>query len=134
MSFVQLGSGRPPRLEYVQALVDFGAALRRRNKRVAARVPLRQALELASEALADVDPDGRVLHGCHEDLADLVRHEVFDHQLREHVRVARRRVDGVEARIARGAVVGVMVPLVAARGRRSAGSFPTRSAVCSVRR
>jgi DNA-binding CsgD family transcriptional regulator len=37
----------PARLELARALVDLGAALRRRGERVAAREPLRRALDLA---------------------------------------------------------------------------------------
>jgi DNA-binding NarL/FixJ family response regulator len=48
---VDLLAGTPARLEYVRALVDLGAALRRRNHRAAARQPLARALELA-------EPDG----------------------------------------------------------------------------
>jgi DNA-binding CsgD family transcriptional regulator len=50
---VRLGEAGPPRLEYTQALIDLGAALRRDNQRAAAREPLRQALELASRGRAD---------------------------------------------------------------------------------
>ncbi len=48
---VDLLDGTPARLEYVRALVDLGAALRRGNHRAAARHPLARALELA-------EPDG----------------------------------------------------------------------------
>jgi DNA-binding CsgD family transcriptional regulator len=41
------GGKYPPRLEQIHALLDYGAALRRHNKRAAAREPLRRALELA---------------------------------------------------------------------------------------
>jgi DNA-binding CsgD family transcriptional regulator len=55
---VTIGEGEPPRLEYVHALVDLGAALRRANHRSAARDPLRKGLELSyrggATALADV--------------------------------------------------------------------------------
>ena len=55
---VTIGKGGPPRLEYVHALVDLGAALRRANHRSAARDPLRKGLELSyrggATALADV--------------------------------------------------------------------------------
>jgi DNA-binding CsgD family transcriptional regulator/tetratricopeptide (TPR) repeat protein len=44
---VRTGDRYPPRLEYIQALVDLGGALRRSNQRMAAREPLRQALELS---------------------------------------------------------------------------------------
>ena len=40
----------PARLEYVHALTDLGAALRRRNQRAAAREPLRLALDLAQRS------------------------------------------------------------------------------------
>jgi DNA-binding NarL/FixJ family response regulator len=44
---VATGDGEPPRLEHIRALLDLGAALRRANQRVAAREPLRRALELS---------------------------------------------------------------------------------------
>jgi DNA-binding CsgD family transcriptional regulator len=44
---VQTGERYPVRLEYVHALVELGAALRRANKRAAAREPLRTAIELS---------------------------------------------------------------------------------------
>jgi DNA-binding CsgD family transcriptional regulator len=44
---VRIGRGAPPRLEYMTALVDLGAATRRANQRSAARHPLRMGLELA---------------------------------------------------------------------------------------
>ena len=44
---VKVGRAAPPRLEYINALVDLGAATRRANQRTAARHPLRTALELA---------------------------------------------------------------------------------------
>jgi DNA-binding CsgD family transcriptional regulator len=40
----------PARLEYAHALVDYGAALRRRGDRAAARTPLRHGLDLAAAA------------------------------------------------------------------------------------
>ncbi|MFZ0091263.1 MAG: AAA family ATPase [Solirubrobacteraceae bacterium] len=46
---VALGAEAPPRLEYLHALVDLGAATRRANRRAAARQPLTTALELARE-------------------------------------------------------------------------------------
>ncbi|MBV9310698.1 MAG: helix-turn-helix transcriptional regulator [Solirubrobacterales bacterium] len=49
---VRLGEQAPPRLEYVQALIELGAELRRQNQRAAARAPLRQALELATRGEA----------------------------------------------------------------------------------
>jgi DNA-binding CsgD family transcriptional regulator len=53
---VRIGRAVPPRLEYMNALVDLGAATRRANQRTAARHPLRQGLEFAErggvEALA----------------------------------------------------------------------------------
>jgi DNA-binding CsgD family transcriptional regulator len=44
---VRVGRAAPPRLEYVNALVDLGAATRRANQRTAARHPLRMGVELA---------------------------------------------------------------------------------------
>jgi DNA-binding CsgD family transcriptional regulator len=44
---VATGEKHPPRLEHIRALLDLGAALRRANQRVAAREPLRRALELS---------------------------------------------------------------------------------------
>ena len=44
---VRVGRAGPPRLEYMIALVDLGAATRRANQRTAARPPLRRGLELA---------------------------------------------------------------------------------------
>jgi DNA-binding CsgD family transcriptional regulator len=43
----------PAKLARARALLELGAALRRRNKRAEAREPLRQALELATEGGAD---------------------------------------------------------------------------------
>ena len=45
---VDTGERYPARLDYIQALVDLGAALRRANRRAAAREPLRRGLELSS--------------------------------------------------------------------------------------
>jgi len=45
---VRIGERYPPRLEYIYALVDLGAALRRANKRQAAREPLQTGLELSN--------------------------------------------------------------------------------------
>jgi DNA-binding NarL/FixJ family response regulator len=44
---VEAGDRYPPRLEHLRALIDLGAALRRANRRAAAREPLRRALELS---------------------------------------------------------------------------------------
>ncbi|HYB23036.1 MAG TPA: LuxR C-terminal-related transcriptional regulator [Solirubrobacteraceae bacterium] len=44
---VRVGRAAHPRLEYMNALVDLGAATRRANQRTAARHPLRKGLELA---------------------------------------------------------------------------------------
>ncbi len=44
---VALGADAPPRLDTVIALVDYGAALRRANRRAEARTPLQQAVDLA---------------------------------------------------------------------------------------
>jgi DNA-binding CsgD family transcriptional regulator len=46
---VRVGRAAPPRLEYVHALLDLGAATRRANQRTAARHPLRSGLELAEQ-------------------------------------------------------------------------------------
>lgn len=54
---VARGEDCGPRLEHTQALLDYGAELRRSNQRAAARLPLRRALDLAHRggalALAD---------------------------------------------------------------------------------
>jgi DNA-binding CsgD family transcriptional regulator len=47
---VEMGDGYGRRLEHIQALIDLGAALRRANRRAAAREPLTRALELARPA------------------------------------------------------------------------------------
>jgi DNA-binding NarL/FixJ family response regulator len=44
---VRIGQRYPVRLEYIHALVELGAALRRANERAAARRPLRKGLELS---------------------------------------------------------------------------------------
>jgi DNA-binding CsgD family transcriptional regulator len=44
---VAVGESSPPRLETIRALVDLGSALRRANKRSAAREPLQRAADLA---------------------------------------------------------------------------------------
>jgi DNA-binding CsgD family transcriptional regulator/tetratricopeptide (TPR) repeat protein len=44
---VELGESQPPRLETITALVDYGAALRRTNRRADARGPLQRAVDLA---------------------------------------------------------------------------------------
>ena len=44
---VRIGRAAPPRFEFINALVDLGAATRRANQRRAARPPLRKGLELA---------------------------------------------------------------------------------------
>jgi DNA-binding CsgD family transcriptional regulator len=44
---VATGDDDSPRLEHIRALLELGAALRRANQRVAAREPLRRALELS---------------------------------------------------------------------------------------
>ncbi len=43
----KLADGAPPRLETIRTLVELGAALRRANKRVAAREPLQRAADMA---------------------------------------------------------------------------------------
>lgn len=60
---VDLLGDSPARLEHGRALVDLGAALRRTNRRAAARAPLRRALDMAERS------DMRVL-------ADRARHEL----------------------------------------------------------
>ncbi|MGN6169553.1 MAG: LuxR C-terminal-related transcriptional regulator [Solirubrobacteraceae bacterium] len=60
---VTIGEGGPPRLEYMHALVDLGAALRRANHRMDARDPLRRGLELS-------------YRGGATNLADLARTEL----------------------------------------------------------
>jgi DNA-binding CsgD family transcriptional regulator len=47
---VEIGDGYGRRLEHIHALVDLGAALRRSNRRAAAREPLVRALDLARSA------------------------------------------------------------------------------------
>jgi DNA-binding CsgD family transcriptional regulator len=46
----ELGQAAAPRLETIRALVDFGAALRRANRRTAAREPLQQAADAAAHS------------------------------------------------------------------------------------
>ncbi len=47
---VAIGGSHPSRLEYVRALIDYGAALRRVGRRADAREPLRVALDLSHRA------------------------------------------------------------------------------------
>jgi DNA-binding CsgD family transcriptional regulator len=61
---VRIGRSAPPRLEYINALVDLGAATRRANQRTAARHPLRKALELAER-----DGAGALAQRAREELA-----------------------------------------------------------------
>ena len=51
---VALGGSQPSRLEYVRALIDYGAALRRANRRREARDPLRLGLDLSHRGGASV--------------------------------------------------------------------------------
>ncbi len=51
---VQTGDSYPDRLEHVRALIDYGAALRRRNRRADAREPLRRGLDLSHRGGAAV--------------------------------------------------------------------------------
>jgi DNA-binding CsgD family transcriptional regulator len=44
---VRIGRRYPERLEYIYALIDLGAALRRANRRESAREPLREGLDLS---------------------------------------------------------------------------------------
>jgi DNA-binding CsgD family transcriptional regulator len=60
---VTIGEDGPPRLEYMHALIDLGAALRRANHRMDARDPLRKGLELS-------------YRGGATNLADLARTEL----------------------------------------------------------
>ena len=50
---VEILEHSPAKLAHARALLELGAALRRRNKRAEAREPLRQALELATECGAE---------------------------------------------------------------------------------
>jgi DNA-binding CsgD family transcriptional regulator/tetratricopeptide (TPR) repeat protein len=50
---VAAAAGSPARLEHAKALVDLGAALRRANRRVAARDALREGLALATRCAAE---------------------------------------------------------------------------------
>jgi DNA-binding CsgD family transcriptional regulator len=92
----------PARLEYARALVDLGAALRRANRRAAARDPLRRALDLADACGA-------------RPLADRARHELRA----SGARPRRPRISGVDAltaserRIARMAADGLSNPEIA---------------------
>jgi ATP/maltotriose-dependent transcriptional regulator MalT len=61
---VEIGRGGPSRLEYLHALVDYGAALRRANRRAAAREPLRDALDRSLRAGA-----GALAERAREELA-----------------------------------------------------------------
>jgi DNA-binding CsgD family transcriptional regulator len=61
---VRIGRAAPPRLEYMTALVDLGAATRRANQRTAARHPLRKGLELAER-----DGAGALASRAREELA-----------------------------------------------------------------
>jgi DNA-binding CsgD family transcriptional regulator len=51
---VRTGDAHAARLEHIRALIDLGAALRRRNRRSDAREPLRRGLELAHKSGAMV--------------------------------------------------------------------------------
>lgn len=51
---VAIGEAQPRRLEHVRALIDYGAALRRAGRRVDARDPLRQGLDLSHRGGAGV--------------------------------------------------------------------------------
>jgi DNA-binding CsgD family transcriptional regulator len=92
----------PARLEHARALADLGAALRRANRRAAARDPLRRALDLADACGAGP-------------LADRARHEL----LAAGARPRRPRLSGVDAltaserRIAAMAADGLSNPEIA---------------------
>jgi DNA-binding CsgD family transcriptional regulator len=51
---VAIGDSAPRRLEHVRSLVDYGAALRRKNRRADAREPLRRGLDLSHKGGASV--------------------------------------------------------------------------------
>lgn len=61
---VAVGENHPPRLEYLVALVEFGAATRRANRRAAAREPLSRAVKLSRQLGASV-----LLRRAEEELA-----------------------------------------------------------------
>jgi DNA-binding CsgD family transcriptional regulator len=92
----------PARLEYARALADLGAALRRANRRVAARGPLRRALDVADACGA-------------RPLAEQARRELRA----AGARPRRQRISGVQAltaserRIAAMAADGLSNPEIA---------------------
>ena len=51
---VALGASQPSRFDYVRALIDYGAALRRANRRRDAREPLRLGLDLSHRGGAEL--------------------------------------------------------------------------------
>jgi DNA-binding CsgD family transcriptional regulator len=99
---VRVLESSPARLEHARALADFGAALRRANRRTAARHPLRQALDLADACGA-------------RPLAERARHELRA----AGARPRRPRISGVQAltaserRIATMAAEGLSNPEIA---------------------
>lgn len=97
-----LGESYPRRLEHIEVLVELGAALRRANRRAAAREPLKQALDLATE-------------GGMELLAGRARTEL----LASGARAGRAMLSGVEAltpsqrRVAELATQGLTTRMIA---------------------
>ena len=92
----------PARLELARALGDLGSALRRDNQRVAAREPLRQALDLARRCRADA-------------LADQLRGELraAGAKPRRDLLTGKDSLTASEARIAQMAATGMTNPQIA---------------------
>jgi DNA-binding CsgD family transcriptional regulator len=92
----------PARLELARALGDLGSALRRDNQRVAAREPLRRALDLARRCRADT-------------LADRLRGELraAGAKPRRDLLTGRDSLTASEARIAQMAATGMTNPQIA---------------------
>ena len=97
-------SSGPPRLtlEYAQALIDYGAALRRSGHRMDARKPLREGLDLAHRCGATV-------------LSDRARHELLATGARPRRPLLRGRdaLTPTEARVADMAAHGLSSPEIA---------------------
>ena len=92
----------PACLELARALGDLGSALRRDNQRVAAREPLRQALDLARRCRADA-------------LADQLRGELraAGAKPRRDLLTGKDSLTASEARIAQMAATGMTNPQIA---------------------
>jgi DNA-binding CsgD family transcriptional regulator len=92
----------PACLELARALGDLGSALRRDNQRVAAREPLRRALDLARRCRADA-------------LADQLRDELraAGAKPRRDVLTGRDSLTASEARVAQMAATGMTNPQIA---------------------